>query len=167
MPYKDKIKNKEYHNKYNKEYFKKYPWRKTLKEIKARCNNSKRYSAKWYYDKGIKCNITEPEIKELWFRDKAYLMKKPSIDRIKSDKNYTFDNCQFIELVANIIKSNKEGNIKSIIQKDLEGNFIKKWESIISIERTLGIDHRQICNNLKNKQKSCYGFIWEYNCENS
>ena len=52
-----------------------------LTSIKYRCYNSKNPAYLRYGGRGIKCLITEPELKELWFRDKAYNMKKPSIDR--------------------------------------------------------------------------------------
>ena len=94
------IKHKYYHQKYNK----KYPWKVTFNSIQTRCNNPNCDRYKWYGGKGIKCLITVDEIKILWFRDKAFEMKKPSIDRKNNDENYTFKNCQFIELVQNIKK---------------------------------------------------------------
>ena len=136
----------------------KNPWITHLYDATKRCNNPKNISAKYYFDKGIKCELNKKEIKELWFRDKAYLMKKPSIDRIKSNLNYTFDNCQFIELSKNIQKV----FIKPILQFDKKGNFIKEWSSIISVEETLGILHTSICNNLKGLSQSAGGFIWRY-----
>ncbi len=45
--------------------------------------------------------MTVEDFRILWFRDKAYLMKKPSIHRINNDKGYTKSNCKFIELSEN------------------------------------------------------------------
>ena len=162
MPFKDKNKSRKYHREYNKEYFKKYPWRLTLENIKTRCGNTKHQSYEYYGSRGIKCLITEEELKFLWFRDKAYEMDKPSIDREDNDGNYTLKNCRFIELVDNVIKSNKESNIKGIVQYDLNGNFIREFISIMEAEYKTKIDHRQICNHLKGRQKSCHGFIFKY-----
>ena len=84
------------------------PWKYTLLGIKARCNNPNSKDYKYYGGRGIKCLITEEELKKLWFRDKAYKMKKPSIDREDNDGNYIIDNCSYIEFLDNVIKENIE-----------------------------------------------------------
>jgi len=76
-----------------------------LKNIKQRCNNPSASGYKYYGGRGIGCLITVTEIIKLWFRDKAHLMKKPSIDRINNDGHYCLDNCRFIELSENVKKS--------------------------------------------------------------
>ncbi|HJS82826.1 MAG TPA: hypothetical protein VJ742_08345, partial [Nitrososphaera sp.] len=81
---------------------------KILSTIKQRCSNPNISSYKYYGAKGIKCLINKDEIVRLWFRDKAFKMKKPSIDRKTSKHNYSFKNCRFIELSDNIRKSNYE-----------------------------------------------------------
>ena len=43
------------------------------------------------------------DFKTLWFRDKAYLMRQPSIDRLDSNKNYELSNCRYIETLENRI----------------------------------------------------------------
>lgn len=139
-------------------YYKKYPWKRVLKNIQIRCNNPNHQSYKYYGEKGIKCLITEDEIKFLWFRDRAYNMKKPSIDRKNSNKNYTLNNCQFIEMIDNSNKSHE----KAILQFDLEDNFIKEWKSAMQIERTLKIGHYRIGAYAKGKLKTCGKFIWKY-----
>jgi hypothetical protein len=76
---------------------KKIPWIRTYRSInsRVRCN-------KFYVKKGIKSNIRPVQLKYLWFRDKAYLMKKPSIDRKNRNGNYTVRNCRYIELSENL-----------------------------------------------------------------
>lgn len=76
---------------------KKSPWIFTLTLIKQRCTNPKTIHWHRYGGRGIKCFLTIDRIKKLWFRDKAYLMKKPSIDRIDNNGNYCLKNCRFIE----------------------------------------------------------------------
>lgn len=48
---------------------------------------------------------------------------------------------------------------KSIIQYDLNGNFIKEWKSISDAKKVYG---NGIQNNLNNKSKTAYGFKWKY-----
>ena len=73
-------------------------------DIHSRCTNSKCCNYKYYGGRGIKNYLTKDNIKELWFRDKAYNMIKPSIDRKDNDGNYEISNCQFIELSENVRK---------------------------------------------------------------
>ena len=79
-------------------------WRNTYRRIKSRCNYDKK---SWYFKRGIKCCIKMSELKELWIRDKAWLLKKPSLDRIDGTKDYTKDNCRYIELEANLKRKRK------------------------------------------------------------
>jgi len=64
--------------------------------------NKKRKDYKYYGGKGVKCLITEGEIKQLMERDGFWNMEKPSIDREDSNGNYEFSNCRFIEMTENI-----------------------------------------------------------------
>ena len=54
---------------------------------------------------------------------------------------------------------------KSIIQFDLNNNFIKIWGSINEVKRELGFNSFGIigCCKLKVKYKTAYGFKWKYN----
>ena len=53
---------------------------------------------------------------------------------------------------------------KKVNQYDLEGNFIKEWDSLISIEKELNYDHRNISACCKHKygRPTAYGYKWEY-----
>lgn len=78
-----------------KEY--KKPWNATLQGIKDRLKKQDTI----YNRLHIACLITAEELKILWFRDKAYLMKKPSIDRKNSLNDYTIKNCRYVEFRKN------------------------------------------------------------------
>ena len=108
--------HKKQRNEYAKKYRKKYPnkikkWKRNHKwaisyyQAKQRCENKNNHNYKYYGAKGIKMLMTIKDFKYLWYRDKAYNMKKPTIDRINNNKHYTLQNCRFIE---NYINSSKD-----------------------------------------------------------
>ena len=92
---------------WKKEHRKLFPWIYIHQSIRQRCLTPSCTGYNSYGKKGIKPNITKNEVKELWFRDKAYLMLKPSIDRIDPDGDYELSNCRFIERVENGRRSRK------------------------------------------------------------
>jgi hypothetical protein len=59
----------------------------------------------------------------------------------------------------NHIKAVIKAKIKPIIQLDLEGNFIKQWNSIKSALEHYKGDIQACCAG---KQKTSVGFIWKY-----
>jgi len=88
------------------------PWHSRYIEIRYRCRHEPRYGGR-----GIKCNIKESEIRELWLRDHADKMKYPTIHRKDNDGNYTKRNCQFIERSLNI----KHGHAcKNLLKKQIK-----------------------------------------------
>jgi len=93
-----------------KKYIKNHPWMCFLRELRTRCNNPNSKDYKNYGEKGIKALITKDEIQNLWFKDKAYEMKKPSIYQKKSKGNYALDNCQFLEMAEHVNKTWREKN---------------------------------------------------------
>jgi hypothetical protein len=83
-------------------YHKKHPWAKHLNSARRRCNDPKHRAYPWYGGRGIKCRLTIEEVRDLWIRDGAGKLKKASLDRLDSKKDYTFENCRFIEFVENV-----------------------------------------------------------------
>jgi hypothetical protein len=136
----------------------KFPWKYTFKSIKDRCTNKNRSHYKYYGGRGINCLITEEEVKFLWFRDKAYLMEHPSIDRIDNDGHYTLENCRFLEMKEHQLKD----KMKPIIQFTKEGVFVKEWNSIKEAGQTLSISGGDLSNCLHGKFKQMGGFKWKY-----
>lgn len=152
------LKNKQKISKQRKEHHEKYPWKRILNDIKQRCNNLKNKFYHRYGGRGIECRITEDELEKLWFRDKAYNMDKPSIDREDNDGDYILSNCRFIEMVENSIKDRK----KSINQYNLDGEFVREWKGQTDASIVLDINQGSINNVLLGKQKTASGFKWRF-----
>ena len=91
--------------------FNKTPWMKNYFSIKRRVLYHPNYAGR-----GIKNFLTPKDLKYLWIRDSAKNMEKPSIDRIDGRKNYTLNNCRFIELIENIRRPRiwKKGKISKV-----------------------------------------------------
>lgn len=83
------------------------PWKSVYQYIRTRCKQKSSYSYKRY--KHLPFEITTAQIKKLWFRDKAWKLKRPSIDRIVDEKGYVMDNLHFIELSENSRKGALKG----------------------------------------------------------
>lgn len=83
-------------------YKKRKPWVRFVEWARRRCNCTD--PEQWfpnYGAKGIICDLTAPQLEIVWRRDRADLMKRPSLDRINPLGNYTFDNVRFIEFNFN------------------------------------------------------------------
>lgn len=150
------LKNKEIIQKKEKDRHKKFPWKRIFYGIKDRCENINDEAYHRYGGRGIKCLITEKQIKYLWFRDKAYLMKKPTIDRKDNNFNYTIGNCEFIEHIVNTGKDRR----KPILQYDLDGKFIKGFNSVKDASKKTKINYNIISAIASGINNSKY--IWRY-----
>ena len=106
--------NKEYYRIHQGEHTKRQPWVISYYSSKSRCESTKNKAYRYYGEKGIKCLITKEQIKELWFRDKAYNMKCATLDRIDSKGNYEYSNCQYLEKSDNTKKMWKERRTKEL-----------------------------------------------------
>ena len=140
---------------------KKSPWKSHFYHLRDRCDNINNKFYHRYGGRGIKCLITLDEIKKLWYRDKGYLLKKPSIDREDNDGNYEYGNCRFIELSENSKLSNIK-HARKILQFDLNKIFIHEWLNAKEIEKNTSFLASTIRANCRGKIKTAYKYIWEY-----
>jgi hypothetical protein len=145
-------------NKRNRQIKINHPWYYSYNRAKQRCENPNCKDYPWYGEKGIRFLLTKEECNYIWDRDKAYNMKKPSIDRKDSHKNYDLSNCQFIEKPENSAKDKR----KTVLQYDLVGKFIKEWESLKQAEDILHIDARSIGSCARGEYSHAGHFLWQY-----
>lgn len=133
--------------KYYLSYHKNNPWLKYY--VYARCRCLKKYNDSYpnYGGKGIKFLMTTSDFKFLWKRDKAHLLKQPSIDRINSDGNYVLANCRFIELKLNRYlgqMGSKHPRAKLKESDILKIRKMSKNQSHRSIAKIFGVDSTNI-----------------------
>lgn len=93
------LKNKQVILQRNKAWKKSHPWFAAYCSCHVRCNKNKKCN---YWKRGIQLLMKLNDFKTIWFRDKAYLLKHPSIHRIDVNGNYSIDNCKYIEWIENI-----------------------------------------------------------------
>lgn len=75
---------------------------KTWRNIQGRCTIPTTHKFKYYGGKGIKNLLTPSDLQFIWERDGAANMLQPSIDRKRSEDDYSLETCRFIEFVDNI-----------------------------------------------------------------
>ena len=112
------------------EYF-----QRRLADIRARCGNPKHIMFKYYGGRGIQCLITWRDIRDLWKRDDADHMKKPTIDRIDNDSSYIFDNCRYIEAFENTRRGNSVTSINARKTECKHGHLFTEKNTIIHITK--------------------------------
>lgn len=77
---------------------------------------------------------------------------------------YTKDKMR--ERMVELCKNNNHPGQKSILQYDLNGNFIKEWISIKQVKNDLGFCERVLIDVCKGRKISACGFVWRYKTPN-
>lgn len=132
---------------------------------KANINNPKRCKKVYQYD--LKGNFIKewPSAHEIK-RQLGY--SAGGIDLCCNGKQKTYKGFvwSYEELtpsqVKAILNSRYDSVSKRIYQYDLDGNFIREWESMRETERQLGYFAGGISMCCRGKCKQAYGFIWRY-----
>ena len=92
-----RIEHRERLTELNRQWRERNPWITHYRLAQQRCIKPNFDNYKYYGGRGIKFKMTKQDFEFLWKRDKAYLLKMPSIDRIDVNGNYILSNCRFIE----------------------------------------------------------------------
>lgn len=121
--------------------YKEHTWKRAFSAAKRRCEKHPHY-----VKKGIQFRITKEEFRYIWFRDKGYLLKYPSIDRIDNNGDYVLENCRYIETGENARKD-KKGRPVLQFTKDLV--FIRRWDSASKAESELKLQKGHIWRTLR------------------
>lgn len=97
----------------------------------------------------------------------------PQVNHIDENKeNNCVDNLEWIDAKGNsnhatrnrrvAIGVKKSSKKKPVNQYDLDGNFIKTWESLREIERELNIAHSNLSLAIKNKDGIMNNYKWQF-----
>lgn len=104
-------------------------------------------------------------MEEIWREIDGYngLYEISNLGNIKSKKR-KINNRYYGGKILVPIQRNKKIS-KKVNQYDINGNFIKNWESISSIYKNLKISRSNILNCCKGVYKQAGGFIWRFDNE--
>lgn len=92
----------------------------------------------------------------------------PQVNHIDEDKtNNCVSNLEWITPKDNCNYGTRNerqglGHSKPIEQYDLEGNFIKEWDSAAQIERDLGFNHSNISKCCLGRYNVAYNYKWKF-----
>jgi len=137
----------------------KKPWYVSFRSARSRCNDKNDPAYPRYGGKGIKFLLTREDMIFLWNRDCADKMEKPTIDRIKSNKDYVRSNCQFLEHYENSVKEKNIPPVAMILPSGQRIVFKNASEAGRYLKNKTA--KYLISQCLRGKAKTALGFKWE------
>lgn len=83
-------------------------------------------------------------------------IRRANIGRISKFKGKTYNLSQEQVLEKRLLSNTR----KIILQYDLNGNFIKEWNSIREVAKYFKVSHSDIAKNRNNNHRSVRGYLW-------
>jgi hypothetical protein len=80
----------------------------------------------------------------------------------KTCNGFIFRSDYYEKLPLEILEQHTNVKFSKILQYDLDGKFIKEWNSIRDAKKALEITGKKITNCVNGRQKQAGGFIWKY-----
>jgi len=112
------------------------------------------------------------EIYDKWVESNYGKKLIPSVDRINDNEGYSIDNIQLMTWGENELRAyscRKDGIIKgqsvSVLQFDLDDNFIKEYHSQSQAYRETGVGQWNISGVCIGRKETAGGFKWKYKNE--
>ena len=138
------------------------PWYRHWKACRQRCNDKNASNYKWYGAKGIKATLTHTEIETLWTEANASKMKEPQLSRKDHDKDYTFNNCSFIEKKINVGESNLRSKSRPVEMCSKDGTILKEFINCVTAAKEIHRSESSLGDALHNRSRRCAGFYWRF-----
>lgn len=82
-------------------YKRTHPWVRLVEWARRRCNDRVSKWYPYYGARGITCTLNAADVEKVWIQCEAHKLKRPSLDRIKSDRGYEVGNIRIIEFNHN------------------------------------------------------------------
>jgi hypothetical protein len=136
-------------------------------------NNQKRSSIQrghsqptYTFDELKEWFISQPNWEDLWLKweNSNYTTQlAPSIDRLDESKGYSLDNIRLVTWYENCKKEHHRQG-KKVNQYDLDGNYLRTFDSITDALKALNKSTRDshITLSCKGEQNHTFGYQWRY-----
>ena len=144
------------------------------RELKVKTHKSQRYARARLYKDGISKDLAVHRLVAAAFVQNPH--NKPQVNHIDGDRtNNNASNLEWCTQAENNRHAIDNGlqnpyiaieaTKKPVLQIDLEGNIVKKWDSLTDAARTLRLQVSNISHCCSGRIKTTGGFKWAYDSE--